>query len=589
MSGRRLSGTRAELAPGSLPSSPVAARRPSPEAEEQAPLSAGAPLDAAVRSRMSSAFGHDFTRVRVRNDAPGAAAARRLDARAFTVGSRITFAAGAYRPGTVEGDALLAHELAHVAQQEEPPTPREPVVSHDSALERDADEGAFSAVTRLWAPRASRRSPRARPRRRSGGLLLQRCGGYDRKTLEDYLAKLDATNKIEGAGNSDDKAVAIVEAWKKEGAGHVLTARRKALLILEMLDGDVSGDDQGAILDLLARSESPELDYIFGAGGVKHAKLLSEFGKRKVDLYRFYMRRFPGAYADRVGYEETEPAPPDPKKLASPDVAASGYAVQAGDPLPKDTSSLRDPLKSGQTNRRTTPLTSAEADAWIQEVYGDYLPEELKAKGGKGFVEKNVKTTVSRPSGDSDVFEEFLQHCVSLRRGACSRGDEDCRAKAIDQCRYEETITAGYYDREEKDMVVRAGRETPTTRLHEAVHAYAHEDVHDLPRFAMEGLTEYLTRQIVQKHVPKKGEARLGLGGSYAGPYQAVLELSLVVGEPLLARVHFQGAVKALCEALGKTRFDAWASHMNSRDDWQAAVDALRKPPPKGEKEGTCG
>lgn len=36
---------------------------------------------------------------------------------AFTVGSDIAFARGAHRPGTLTGDALIAHELAHVVQQ----------------------------------------------------------------------------------------------------------------------------------------------------------------------------------------------------------------------------------------------------------------------------------------------------------------------------------------------------------------------------------------------------------------------------------------------------------------------------------------
>ena len=40
-----------------------------------------------------------------------------LGARAVTVGEHVAFAPGEYRPGTPVGDALLAHELAHVGQQ----------------------------------------------------------------------------------------------------------------------------------------------------------------------------------------------------------------------------------------------------------------------------------------------------------------------------------------------------------------------------------------------------------------------------------------------------------------------------------------
>jgi hypothetical protein len=44
-------------------------------------------------------------------------AATALNARAFTVGRHIGFAAGEYAPGTGDGRRLIAHELAHVVQQ----------------------------------------------------------------------------------------------------------------------------------------------------------------------------------------------------------------------------------------------------------------------------------------------------------------------------------------------------------------------------------------------------------------------------------------------------------------------------------------
>jgi hypothetical protein len=68
------------------------------------------PLDATTRTRMERRLGHDFSSVRVH--ATGA-----KDAAAFAVGEDLTFAPGRYAPGTPQGDALLAHELAHVVQQ----------------------------------------------------------------------------------------------------------------------------------------------------------------------------------------------------------------------------------------------------------------------------------------------------------------------------------------------------------------------------------------------------------------------------------------------------------------------------------------
>jgi hypothetical protein len=80
-------------------------------------LGPGAPLDTGISGRMGSAFGADFSHVRIHHDGAAAALARGLDARAFTVGEHVAFGAGEYRPRSLAGDALIAHELAHVLQQ----------------------------------------------------------------------------------------------------------------------------------------------------------------------------------------------------------------------------------------------------------------------------------------------------------------------------------------------------------------------------------------------------------------------------------------------------------------------------------------
>jgi Domain of unknown function (DUF4157) len=80
-------------------------------------LSPGRPLDAATRAFMEPRFGHDFSQVRVHDDAQAAQSARSINARAYTVGQRVVLSAGEYAPGTSRGHRLLAHELAHVVQQ----------------------------------------------------------------------------------------------------------------------------------------------------------------------------------------------------------------------------------------------------------------------------------------------------------------------------------------------------------------------------------------------------------------------------------------------------------------------------------------
>ncbi|MEM5317148.1 DUF4157 domain-containing protein [Paraburkholderia sp. JHI869] len=77
----------------------------------------GASLDHAARAFMEQRFGRDFSAVRIHVGPRGARAADAFNARAFTFGEHIVFASGEYRPGTESGARLLAHELAHVAQQ----------------------------------------------------------------------------------------------------------------------------------------------------------------------------------------------------------------------------------------------------------------------------------------------------------------------------------------------------------------------------------------------------------------------------------------------------------------------------------------
>jgi hypothetical protein len=79
--------------------------------------STGAPLEAPVRAQMQARLGHDFSRVRVHTDARAAEGARAVGAAAYTVGHDVVFDAGQYAPGSAAGRRLLAHELAHVAQQ----------------------------------------------------------------------------------------------------------------------------------------------------------------------------------------------------------------------------------------------------------------------------------------------------------------------------------------------------------------------------------------------------------------------------------------------------------------------------------------
>lgn len=120
--------------------------------------SSGAPLDSATRAFMEPRFGHSFADVRVHTDSRAAQSAAAVGALAYTVGRDVAFASGRYSPGSGDGRRLLAHELAHVVQQDGSThgtlRPRLEVGAADDPLEREADAAA-DALDSAISPAAS--------------------------------------------------------------------------------------------------------------------------------------------------------------------------------------------------------------------------------------------------------------------------------------------------------------------------------------------------------------------------------------------------------------------------------------------------
>jgi hypothetical protein len=99
----------------------------------------GHPLPNPFRQRMESSFRQDFSSVRI-HEGPQAAS---IGAIAYTRGTDIHFASGAYQPENVIGQAVLGHELTHVVQQRTGQVPFVPTnalhINDDPALESEAD------------------------------------------------------------------------------------------------------------------------------------------------------------------------------------------------------------------------------------------------------------------------------------------------------------------------------------------------------------------------------------------------------------------------------------------------------------------
>ncbi len=80
----------------------------------------GEPLPTGLRLALQARLGADLRQVRVHHDAAAAQAAADESARAFTSGAAMVFGTGQWQPGRPEGQALIAHEATHAAQQQQP-------------------------------------------------------------------------------------------------------------------------------------------------------------------------------------------------------------------------------------------------------------------------------------------------------------------------------------------------------------------------------------------------------------------------------------------------------------------------------------
>ncbi len=163
----------------------------------------GQPIPASARVGLEGAFGADLSGTRVHTGATAASLASGMNARAFTIGEDIAFGHGEFQPGSLEGDALIAHEVAHVLQQRSTSDGAAPAASNgEEAAEHDADQAAVSVVARMWGGMQSGAADvvgNAGPRIRSG-LALRRCPSgkcCDPKTTAGPLAPVKAEGNID--------------------------------------------------------------------------------------------------------------------------------------------------------------------------------------------------------------------------------------------------------------------------------------------------------------------------------------------------------------------------------------------------------
>jgi Domain of unknown function (DUF4157) len=105
------------------------------------------------RAFMERRFGRDLGSTRIHVDPAAVKSARSLGAAAYTVGNHVVFDANRYPPRTQADQALLAHELVHVLQQDTGNTrPRAASLAVSEDHEREADRVAERVADRGQQP-----------------------------------------------------------------------------------------------------------------------------------------------------------------------------------------------------------------------------------------------------------------------------------------------------------------------------------------------------------------------------------------------------------------------------------------------------
>lgn len=214
---------------------------------------AGQPLDLSVRRELEEALGHDFGRVRLHTDRDAGALTEMLGADAVAVGQDIFLREGAYRPGTLDGQRLLAHELLHTVQNPHglgalrAGRDLGAVSLPQQAMEREAESAAQEAV-REGQPDTQVEEGRSTP-----GWLRYATVDADRNRLE----QIDPATLVERLANSVVRSLrGDPEDWSKRTRKQLV--RLPAELqdsVLERLETRLLSSEHERVLDLVDEVE----------------------------------------------------------------------------------------------------------------------------------------------------------------------------------------------------------------------------------------------------------------------------------------------------------------------------------------------
>jgi len=288
--------------------------------------SPGQPLDPATLQFMESRFGRDLSQVRIHTGQRADDAVRAVEARAFAVERDIVFGDGQYDPHGSEGRRLLAHELTHVVQQQQPTpggeattvTGAPPVHQRASTVsiqrqkakpaEKTADDAAFWEWWKLVAGfEGSLEAWRAQPANRSdrGG---ETNWGVTKKFYMQWAGALGLAATEEGfAAMTPDQAMRFGRMlWKASGANRVKNTG-VAIVLADWYWGGIDLGRFSALLEEKGRAatfnegkpDAATIDFMNTLGPAELIRLMS---KAKAEQYRKIVKKDPSQQKFLTGW-----------------------------------------------------------------------------------------------------------------------------------------------------------------------------------------------------------------------------------------------------------------------------------------------
>ncbi|MDA3643898.1 DUF4157 domain-containing protein [Saccharopolyspora indica] len=226
-------------------------RKPKNRAPEPKEIVSGAgqPLDHSTRRELEERLGHDFSRVRLHTDREAGELADMLGADAVAIGQDILFSPGKFRPGTADGERLLAHELLHTVQNP----------NGLGALRAGRDLGAVSlpqqAIEREAESGARERNPEVRAAQTPGWLRYAKVDA-DRTRMEVVDPATFVDRLVNGLvrslrGDPEDRS----KRTRKQLARMSPELRES---VLDRLESRLLSSEQERVLDLVEEIEADD-------------------------------------------------------------------------------------------------------------------------------------------------------------------------------------------------------------------------------------------------------------------------------------------------------------------------------------------